>query len=311
MEEKKYLLGFINKSLRKINTGVMIRNILNGLIAGLFVAALIEGASAIWPVYYAHLFAGIAAVLGLIGGTILGILKKKKEADAALLIDGFGLKERVVTAYDHLEEKDIISNMQRADAAACLKEMEPSIKIKMNIGVRRILLFVCMLLLAIATSLLPSPVKNVAAEKHEVKKEAVEKEKEIEKAVEALEKIDRTELTENERQELSDMLESLQSSSNEMKNVANAQDLQSASQRLDYKYADIANGLNAMQNEVESRKEQEKKEKSGNSGKNSASENKSNGGAADQIAGASKQIEDNLKKGQQNNGGNAQANNGG
>ena len=60
-------------------------------------------------------------------------LKKKKKSDAALLIDGFGLKERVVTAYDHLEEEDIISNMQRADAAARLKEMEPSIKIKMNI----------------------------------------------------------------------------------------------------------------------------------------------------------------------------------
>ena len=164
MEEKKYLLDFINKSLKKINTGVMIRNILNGLIGGLLAASLIEGSSAIWPIYYAHLFAGIMAGVGLVCGIVIGVLKKKKKSDAALLIDGFGLKERVVTAYDHLEEEDIISNMQRADAAARLKEMEPSIKIKMNIGVRRILLFVCMLLLAIATSLLPAPVKNVAAE---------------------------------------------------------------------------------------------------------------------------------------------------
>ena len=58
------------------------------------------------------------------------------------------------------------------------------VKIKMNPGARRILLFLFMALLAVFFGLMPAPKKAEAQEQHEVYQEATAKEKEIEQAME-------------------------------------------------------------------------------------------------------------------------------
>ena len=66
-------------------------------------------------------------LISFITGIVLGIHARKKETDAALVIDSFGLKERVVTALERMDESDEISQLQRKDAAAVLKSMEENI----------------------------------------------------------------------------------------------------------------------------------------------------------------------------------------
>ena len=59
MSDREYILSFIKKIRSKMNTAIMIRQILNGLIGGALVAAIVEGISCIWSFYYAHLAAGL------------------------------------------------------------------------------------------------------------------------------------------------------------------------------------------------------------------------------------------------------------
>ena len=147
MEEKEYLRGFVKKVLRKINTAVLVKKILLCTSVGLAAAAVTEGIACIVPFYHAHIFAALFILISFITGIVLGIIARKKETDAALVIDSFGLKERVVTALERIDESDEISQLQRKDAAAVLRSMEENIKVKTGPWLNRILVFTFLLLL--------------------------------------------------------------------------------------------------------------------------------------------------------------------
>ena len=284
MSEKEFIKRCIKETRGKLARAAFLKHMLAGLTAGLAAAALTEGISLIIPFYFSHLLAVLFTAAGLTGGIIYSLLHKKSEKDAAVLLDSFGLKERVITALEHEDEDDETAVLLRRDAAETLRRRMPGIKIKTGPWLTRIMLFLCMLMLAFCAAFTETPAKEQAAETHEVKKEAKVKEEEIEKTVDVLKELEAAELTEGERTELSQMLESLDSSIAEMQDVATAEDLKTASDKLDYRYEAIANGLERMKEEAEA------KERAGENG--SASGNSAGKTTSEMLADAMDKLGD-------------------
>ena len=284
MSEKEYIKRCIKETRGKLARAAFLKHVLAGLTAGLAAAALTEGISLIIPFYFSHLLAVLFTAAGLTGGIIYSLLHKKSEKDAAVLLDSFGLKERVITALEHEDEDDETAVLLRRDAAETLRRRMPGIKIKTGPWLTRIMLFLCMLMLAFCAAFTETPAKEQAAETHEVKKEAKVKKEEIEKSVDVLKELEAAELTEGERTELSQMLESLDSSIAEMQDVATAEDLKTASDKLDYRYEAIANGLERM------KEEEEAKERAGENG--SASGNSAGKTTSEMLADAMDKLGD-------------------
>ncbi len=284
MSEKEFIKRCIKETRGKLARAAFLKHVLAGLTAGLAAAALTEGISLIIPFYFSHLLAVLFTAAGLTGGIIYSLLHKKSEKDAAVLLDSFGLKERVITALEHEDEDDETAVLLRRDAAETLRRRMPGIKIKTGPWLTRIMLFLCMLMLAFCAAFTETPAKEQAAETHEVKKEAKVKKEEIEKTVDVLKELEAAELTEGERTELSQMLESLDSSIAEMQDVATAEDLKTASDKLDYRYEAIANGLERMKEEAEA------KERAGENG--SASGNSAGKMTSEMLADAMDKLGD-------------------
>lgn len=284
MSEKEFIKRCIKETRGKLARAAFLKHVLAGLTAGLAAAALTEGISLIIPFYFSHLLAVLFTAAGLTGGIIYSLLHKKSEKDAAVLLDSFGLKERVITALEHEDEDDETAVLLRRDAAETLRRRMPGIKIKTGPWLTRIMLFLCMLMLAFCAAFTETPAKEQAAETHEVKKEAKVKKEEIEKTVDVLKELEAAELTEGERTELSQMLESLDSSIAEMQDVATAEDLKTASDKLDYRYEAIANGLERMKEEAEA------KERAGENG--SASGNSAGKTTSEMLADAMDKLGD-------------------
>ena len=134
MNEKEYLLSIIKKVRRRINTGILLRRTLEGLCLGLFAGALVEAYAHFRPFYYAHVFSIAAVILGGGLGILFGCLQRKDMHAAAGKVDSFGLKERVVTAYESIDAQDTVSVLQRRDAVYGLSIVEPKIHVPLLVS---------------------------------------------------------------------------------------------------------------------------------------------------------------------------------
>ena len=122
MDERKELLQAIRRSRRKLNIAKLIDTCVFCLAyAG--VAAIVLEAVSLWiPFYYVHLCVGIVIGIALIVGIIYAVIKRTSMREAAQQIDTFGLKERVQTAYEQMEDESPLAGMQRHDAAEQLQK---------------------------------------------------------------------------------------------------------------------------------------------------------------------------------------------
>ena len=122
MDERKELLQAIRRSRRKLNIAKLIDTCVFCLAyAG--VAAIVLEAVSLWiPFYYVHLCVEIVIGIALIVGIIYAVIKRTSMREAAQQIDTFGLKERVQTAYEQMEDESPLAGMQRHDAAEQLQK---------------------------------------------------------------------------------------------------------------------------------------------------------------------------------------------
>ena len=75
MDEKAYLLKWIKKVQKRMNTGILLRRSLEGLCVGLFIGTGVEVYAYLKPFYYSHVCSIIAVVLSLIVGIVIGCLQ--------------------------------------------------------------------------------------------------------------------------------------------------------------------------------------------------------------------------------------------
>lgn len=249
--ERREFLNIIRAFRRRMHTADFLKKSVFALSVGAGAGILLQAVAFFVPLYYANLYMIIAFLLAEMAVLVVMLLKRTTMEQAALKMDGFGFEERIVTAYEHLDEEGVLVGLQREDAMKQLREHKDRIRIPLLPSLKRIALLLLLMVLSVGIALLPSAAKDRAGELHGIKEEAQEKEDEIEKILEALEQLEQEELTEEQQEMLHEMTESLESSLSEYQQAVSEEMLAAASQKLDYKYETMSSQLSDIIQELE------------------------------------------------------------
>lgn len=250
MDEKQYLRGQIKSCRQKLNLAKLLDSCVWCMAIGGVAAIFLEAVSLFLPFYYVHICAAGCVAAALCCGIILAIVKRSDMKKAAGRLDSFGLKERVLTAYENLDKESDFARLQRMDAVSRLRGKSSSIRIPLLPDKRHLAAFVLSMACAVALAFFPAAARDIAREQHAIKQEAKEKEKELEKLVKEMESIDTTGMTEEQKAQIQEMLDTLKLSMEELKSVDSQEALSAAEQKLDYKYQQTASGLQNVANQL-------------------------------------------------------------
>lgn len=251
MDEKKFL-SHIRNCRHRLNVARFFDMLSVALCIGAGVGILFQAVSFLVPFYYANLYSLLVLVIAACSALAAALLKRTGMSEAALVMDGFGFRERIVTAYENLGKSGEILELQREDAMERLEKNWDKIKIRIMPSEKKIAVTMVLLVSLFVLSILPSTVRERAKELHQVQQQAKEKEEEIEEVLEELETLAGQELTPEQLAALQEMMESMQSSEAEFKQASSAEMLNTANEKLEYKYENIssqlANMAQSMQN---------------------------------------------------------------
>ena len=253
--DRKEFLGIIHEYRRKLNTAAFLKALVFALSVGGGAGILLQAVSFITPMYYVNVYSGIAVVLAVAAAVIVSLKKRSTMEHTALVMDGYGFKERIVTAYEHLENEDAIYVLQRRDAMEQLKMYRDRIRIPIMPDLKKTVLSVLLLAAMIGLAFVPSTVRSQAGELHRIRQDAREKEEEIEEVLEELEKLKeqgQEALTPEQLASMQEMMESLKSSMGEYQKVSSADALRSAGEKLSYKYENMSGMLSDLAQNVQS-----------------------------------------------------------
>lgn len=247
MTEQREFLNRIKVCRRRLNVAEFLKMLLFALCVGAGVGILFQVLAFLIPMYYVNLYTVLALLLALPAAGIAAFMKRLGMEQAALAMDRFGFDERIVTAYENLNQEGALIALQREDAMRELCIHQDRIRIPIIPSVKKVLLFLGMIALVLGLALIPSTIKERASEIHGVKEEAKEKSKELEKLVETLEELTQEEaLTPEQQAQLQEMIESLESSLSEYQQAVSSEMLASVSQKLDYKYQNMAEQMSGL-----------------------------------------------------------------
>lgn len=242
MEQREFL-ETIHACRRRLNLAGFLKKSVFALSVGAGVGILFQLAAFVVPFYYVNLYTGLALLLAVFAAFVAAYVKRVTTKQAALVMDGFGFEERIVTAYEHLNREGTLIELQREDALRQLRAHKERIHIPILPSARKCLPLLVLLAVLIGLALAPSAMKERAGELHHLKEIAKEKEEEIEDVLEALGQLEQEELTPEQQAALQDMIESLQSSLSEYKQAYTADMLATAAEKLDYKYENMSSHL--------------------------------------------------------------------
>lgn len=246
MDEKKYLAGQLDRWRRRIRLARLLDYGTLGMTAGGCAAIVCEAAALVYPFYEAHLAAGLCFAAGLLTGVLYALCKKVGRMQAAGRLDSFGLQERMVTACWQLENEDLLSRLQREDAVRHYKKMYDKIRIPLRPHKRRLLALLLAVLVTVGAALIPSPARERAELRQEIKEQAGEEKETLENLLEALTEIEQNALTEEQKERLRELTKALALSGEELAKADSQESLQAALNRLAYKYGQTAQTLESM-----------------------------------------------------------------
>lgn len=244
----EYINLFINNVRLKLNSRQFRASLIKTIMWGLLSMLVIQSVSLFIPMYYS-VYIGIAAVaISILAGICIGIKKRIDNRQAAIYIDSFGFKEKIITAYENQSYKDRVCQLQREDAERTLRNNQVRVRIDRNIPWLRVAIDLILIICILLVSVMDTPARNKAREIHLAKKQAEEAVKEINEMLEALEKVEKGELSDAELKELEKMMKSLELSKENFKKVKSKSELESARSAYDYKLGDIEDKLNSIAN---------------------------------------------------------------
>ncbi len=216
MEKKEYLWEEIKNCRNKmILAKVLDRGILAAAAGGVL-GMLCELASLVWKFYYVHLAAGLCFGAGFLVGALWALWRRADMRQAAMRLDSFGLKERVVTAYEQRDREGELVLLQREDALSCYERMKEQIRIPVLPDKKHILALVLSAAAVAGLGLLPSTVRDGAQLEHQVQIGAKEELEKLEEFLKALEGVDLEKLGEEEQVELQELVEAMKLSQEEL-----------------------------------------------------------------------------------------------
>lgn len=217
-----------------------------GGIAGIFC----EFFSLFRPFYYAHLAAVFCFLGGFLAGICYAVYRRADMKRAAGRLDAFGLKERMLTAYENMDKEDEVSQLQRQDAFVQYERIREQVRIPLFPGKRHILALFLSAVVAAGLSLLPSAAREQAALRHQVREEAKEEKEELEEFLEVLQSVDMERLTEEQRERLRELAGTMELARKELDEADSWESLSGVTQRLDYKYGQAAQSLAQLAGEM-------------------------------------------------------------
>ena len=250
--EQRELLKIIRACRRRMQIADFLNKSVFALSIGAAAGILFQAAAFFAPIYYVNLYTILAFGLAELSACAVMLARRTTMEQAALRMDGFGFEERIVTAYECLGQEGELVELQRADAMRQLRAHRDRIRISLRPSLKRMTLLLFLFAFSVGLALLPSVVKDRAAELHGIREEAKEKEDEIEEFMEALEQLEGEELTKEQQELLREMTESLASSLSEYQQAASEEMLTAASQKLDYKYENMSIPLSNLMQELQS-----------------------------------------------------------
>ena len=137
----------------------------------------------------------------------VSFVKKPNWDDVAKALDGHGLEERIITALELEDERDVFANTQRMDTLCYLESTSPAV-IKFNIPKGRMQAIIGLSIAIIILFVLPNPKWDLVERYWNMRESIEEMAKEIEK--EGKEKVARAdELSDEEKEEITRLLSSL------------------------------------------------------------------------------------------------------
>lgn len=254
--EKKEFLRSIQTCRRRLNTRDFLNKLVSALGIGAVVGILFQVIAFLVPVYYVNLYALLALILAVITATIVAWMKRNSMKQAALTMDSFGFQERIITAYEHLEEEGNMYRLQREDAMKRLVAQKERIQIPLLPDWKKLVGLAGLFVLLTVLACIPAPMKDKARELHEIGEMAKEKVEEIEEVAEALEALEQEALKEEaltpeQLAALQQMMESLQNSMEELKQANTMEGLTAAGEKLEYKYENMSEQLATLANSLE------------------------------------------------------------
>ncbi len=251
--EKKEFLKEIHICRRKMNRALLLRILVFALCVGAGVGILFQLIALLTPFYYVNYYSAAAVLLAILVAFVAAYMKRCTMKQAALTMDSFGFQERIVTAYEHLEEEGKLLQLQREDAMRQLQTHKTRIQIPVMPSRKKLVYVVALFAVMVGLAFVPAKTKEQAKELQQVREEAKEKEKEIEEVVEGLKELEQQEaLTPEQLAALQEMLEGMQSSMKEYQQANSMEMLATANEKLEYKYGEMSSQLAELAASLES-----------------------------------------------------------
>lgn len=253
MDQREFL-EMIQACRRRLNLAGFLKKLVSALCVGAGVGIVFQAVSLVIPLYYANVYTGIALLLAVLTAILVSGLRQCSMEQAALVMDGFGFEERIITAYENLGKEGALFALQRKDAMFWLKNNRGRIQIPLSPDRKKIALMAALLVAMAGLMLAPSSMRDQARDIHQIRQEAREKTEEIEEVLEELEQLEelgQDTLTPEQLEALREMAESLQSSISEYNQASSAEALQAAGEKLDYKYSDMGSQMSALAESIQ------------------------------------------------------------
>jgi len=255
MDIRKYLTVQIKKCRNRMNLARLIDCAIVFAAAGGVLGTACELVSLVWPFYHVHLAAGLCFGLGLLAGAGCALHRRADMEQAARRLDSFGLKERIVTAYELMdkgvETGDALAEMQRQDALVHYNQARDRIKIPLRPDKRHVLALVLSVIMVAGLSLVPSTVRDQAQLRHQVQEAAKEELQQLEALADALDRVDMESLTEEQKLRMQELQEAMQRSWEELTHSDTWESLALAQERLEYKYQQAGQSLAQLASQMQ------------------------------------------------------------
>lgn len=251
MDNKKYLTEQIRKCRYKMNTAKRIDCGILFAAAGGIAAILFELISLVWEFYYVHLAAGLCFLVGFLAGICYAVWKRVNMEQAARRLDSFGLKERMVTAYEQMDSETEFARLQRQDAYLHYQRVQDQIRIPLLPDKRHVLALLLSVAVAVGMAFIPSPVREQANTRHQVQQQAKEEQETLEELLNALEGVDIDQLTEEQKAQFEELMEAMKLSQEELAKADSWESLASATEKLNYKYEQAGQSLERLAGQLD------------------------------------------------------------
>lgn len=198
------IVYYLSKIKRRMNMEKIVKFILLAVSYACTAGILLAIFSFFTPIYGVYIKAALLAVLFIIFGIALAIIRRPKLSYAAMKADSLGLHERAITALELAGDESAMAMLQKEDALEYLGGLEYKKKIPIFPDKKYFILCFILIAALISTGFIQNPMGDKALKLKELSELKKTQIKEIDKLTEKIDKDNK--LTREQKNELEEKL---------------------------------------------------------------------------------------------------------